>query len=248
MNEINKAFENTSKNLFGKALFQMEEYSEWIERRIPKAENYKSCLGPNKVPVRDYYFFKNIPRNRIAAYEEFSRAGSGKIDSFENLSFEDIKEKLRKIAYFVPDFREGKNRNINNSMVYIDCLNISNSFDTFGLKNSAFNFSAFGENIFGCYRVVNTKFSIHCYNVTNVLSCFEMDSAKDCFNSMFCHNVENVNDSLFCFNTKSKKYAVGNIEVGKEKYLKVKKMLTEKILSELEKEKFLEMDIYNVLC
>ncbi len=246
MNEIEKTFEITTKMLFGKSFGPIENYSFWLEKRIPKSKKYKSALSDREVLVKDYYFFKEISKEKIAIFEELNQVGQRKMN-LNDVSIEEVKKKIGSTAMFVPDFRQGKNINVTNSVVYIDCMNVDNSFDTFSLKNSAYIFSAFGEGLFGSYRLVNSKFSIHCYNVTNINSCFEIDTAKNCSNSMFCHNVENVHDSIFCFNTKSKRYAVGNIEIGKEKYFEIRKKLCEKIIEGLEKNKDFEIDIYNLL-
>jgi hypothetical protein len=53
---------------------------------------------------------------------------------------------------------------------------------------------------------------------------------------------------MFCFNTKNKRYAIGNTEVGKEKFLEAKKALQSWLLSQLEKNRSIDLDIYNIGC
>ena len=53
---------------------------------------------------------------------------------------------------------------------------------------------------------------------------------------------------MFCFNTKNKRYAIGNAEVGKESFLKAKSALLAWLLSQLEKKGSVELDIYNLGC
>ncbi|MCX8195081.1 MAG: hypothetical protein N3G22_03190 [Candidatus Micrarchaeota archaeon] len=45
-----------------------------------------------------------------------------------------------------------------------------------------------------------------------------------------------------------KRYAIGNVEVGKEKYLQLKAQLLDKIVPQLEKDGRLGFDIYNILA
>jgi len=75
-----------------------------------------------------------------------------------------------------------------------------------------------------------------------------MDNCRDSSDCLFCHNVENCGNCLFCFNVKAKHYAIGNVEVGKEKYEEIKKMVLEEISKKLEKEKNLDLDIYSLGC
>jgi hypothetical protein len=51
---------------------------------------------------------------------------------------------------------------------------------------------------------------------------------------------------MFCFNTKNKRYAIGNVEVGREEYMRIKSLVMASILSELEKTHALRHDIFNV--
>ncbi len=39
---------------------------------------------------------------------------------------------------------------------------------------------------------------------------------------------------IFCFNAKGKRYAVGNTEVGREEYLRIRKILLDYVVGELE--------------
>ncbi len=53
---------------------------------------------------------------------------------------------------------------------------------------------------------------------------------------------------MLCFNVKSKRYAIANVEIGREEYLRIKKLLLYDITKRLEKEKRLETSIYNLGC
>jgi hypothetical protein len=74
----------------------------------------------------------------------------------------------------------------------------------------------------------------------------ELDACKSCYRCYFCHNCENVNDGMFCFNAKNLKFAIGNVEVGKETFETFKKMLLAEILASLEKNHDYEKSIYNI--
>jgi hypothetical protein len=51
---------------------------------------------------------------------------------------------------------------------------------------------------------------------------------------------------MFCFNTKSKRYAIANVEIGREKYLKIKQTVLGELVSKLEKNKSLGISIFNL--
>ena len=97
-------------------------------------------------------------------------------------------------------------------------------------------------------KIFDSQFCMHCYQSVKLQRCFECDSCRDCADSYFCHNCENVQNGIFCFNAKNLRYAVGNSEVGREKFLEVKKRLLEYLGARLKKERKLELDIFNLAC
>ncbi|MFH1285817.1 MAG: hypothetical protein ABIH99_04505, partial [Candidatus Micrarchaeota archaeon] len=120
-------------------------------------------------------------------------------------------------------------------------------FDATFTKNAAFCDAALNsESVFGCNWILHSKFCMKCRNSLNLTACFEMESCTNCSSSYFCHNCEGLTDCLFCFNVKSKRYAVGNMEVGKEEYLRIKKLVLEEITDKLQKQGKLNLDIYSI--
>ena len=251
MDEIDKKFADTTKLMFGKQLSTLDEYKEWLQWRLPKSKTVKSCMSNSTITLPCYSFFDAVPAERVVGFTDTQLVADKKItmESGSEPSLSELIDKVRSIAYFVPDFVEGRNINVVDTVVYLDSVNLYNSFDIFTTKNTAYTFSCINsECLFGCYRVVSSKFCIHCYVVINCNLCFEVVNAKGCSNAFFCHNVENVHDSMFCFNTKNKQYAVANVEIGKEHYMLLKKMLLKWIIASIHRDRSVMIDIYNVLC
>jgi hypothetical protein len=57
-----------------------------------------------------------------------------------------------------------------------------------------------------------------------------------------------VRDSIFCWNSKNLRYAVGNTVLGQEKFVQAKLMLVDFVLSELESGGGLGFDIFEIGC
>ena len=247
--KLDEAFATTTHLLFGKALSPMEKYGNWLGSRVPGGKRVKSCFGKGEAYLPDYGYFRKIPQNRVASYEDIAEASQPLIKSADGLTLPSIRKAVAAGARFVPTYAEGNSMGVEDSFGYISCLNVRHCFDPFTSKNCAYALSIMdAEGSFGLHRAgIPVKFSIHCYNSYNIQRCFEMDSAIGCSDSMFCHNVESLQSCLFCFNAKGKRYAIGNLEVGKEKYDAFKKKLLARILSELEASGSLSFDIYSVL-
>jgi hypothetical protein len=115
------------------------------------------------------------------------------------------------------------------------------------IKDSAYNFwPRSSEHLFGCGVLFDSQFCIHCYQSVKLSRCFEVDSSRDCSDCYYSHNIENCQNCLFCFNVKNKRYAIGNVEVGREKFLEAKKVLLDYVGKELEAKGELTLDIYNL--
>ena len=113
-------------------------------------------------------------------------------------------------------------------------------------KNCGFcTYALTDEAVFGCFRTIHSKFTIRCESCDNLTACFELDACSNCSNSLFCHNCENLDHCMFCFNAKSLRYAVGNVEVGREEFLRIKKIVIEAVLKGIRNGK-LPFDIFNL--
>lgn len=246
---IDGNFAQTCKLLFGAEYGPLEKYGEWLSRRLPKHNSVASAIGKGNVILPEYSFFGFVPKSRAVAFGELENAAKKTAAGIAgNESMADIMPKIRPVAYFVTNFAEGRNLNVENTVAHIDCINVHNSFDPFESKNSAYVAQTLRvENIFGTYYALDCAFCIHCYTALNLKRCFEMDGAKNCSDCMFCHNVENLESCMFCFNTKAKKYAICNVEVGKEAYQAVANVMKGWIAKSLAEKAWFEMDIFNVL-
>ena len=102
------------------------------------------------------------------------------------------------------------------------------------------------DHCFGCAALLSSEFCINCANSVKLSRCLEVDFSRSSSDCYFCHNVENCTDCLFSFNAKNLRYAIGNCEVGREKYLKVKKLLLEWMSAQLGKKRTLPFRITNI--
>jgi len=166
----------------------------------------------------------------------------------EGVSLAGIFEKAMDVAFYAIDMTEGNNsNNIQNPIEYgaTDCYKVSDG--TYSKKCGYCTHVQGCEGVFGSsILMADSTFSFRCHDCVKVNVCTDMDSCKNCHRCMFCHNCEGLSDCMFCFNVKNKRYAIGNVEVGREKYLEVKKRTLAEIAAKLERKHDLELDIYNI--
>jgi len=248
---IEEAFAKTCNIVLGKRLVgNIDDYSGWLKRNIRKSEPLNSCASGKIVLRFDYCCYFDLPSDRLLTIEEAREAGEKlKIGEKEaaSLTFANAHERVGEIAFFSSEYRDGMN--LNN----IECATCGDSAHCY--RSSPVVFSKYAgycfwprssEHSFGCAALLSSEFNIRCFNSVKLARCFEVDFSRDCSGCYYCHNVENCTDCMFCFNAKNLRYAVGNVEVGREGFMKAKVALLAQAVRELEAKKGLHWSIYNI--
>ncbi len=246
---MEEAYSRTCELLFGRKMGGLAHGRKWLQQRILKGKTEKSALSGKPVFVGNYAKYGEVPSSRIVAIEEADALSVKLAPAFapEKLTLGNAREFVRDIAYMAFDITDGVNKNVINAMEYAYSVNCLNCFPAVQTKNSAYDFwTRTAEDVFGCGVLFDSQFCIHCYQSAKISRCFECDACRECTGLYFCHNCENVHDSMFCFNAKNLKYAIGNVEVGREKYMEVRKMVIGEMLARLEKEGGTGLDIYSL--
>ncbi len=251
MAPVEEGFAKTCELLFGAVLpGGMDAYATWLKRNVRKSEENRSAASGKTVRRWDYCNYFMLPKDRMLTQEEALAYGEKERISesqADGLTFANAGKTIARLAFFSTEYEEGTNANC------IECptpTQAANCYRTSPVVYSKYCAYAFWprscEHVYGSNAVFDSEFCIHAYHSVKLKRCFEMDSCRDCAGSYYCHNCENVQDSMFCFNTKNKKYAIGNAEVGREKFLEAKKMLQNRLLGQLKGKQAVELGIYNI--
>ena len=249
MRNVEEAFSAATKLIFGKPLGPIRKYGKFLTERSEPVRKIRTAFG-SEAFYSEYPWCKFAPKERMATGEEaFASAKRHiEIDDAGNETVDSIISKLGPIAFYNVDYDTGGNRNnVETPMKYhaSDCLCISDA--TYSKKCGYCTHVQGCEAVFGSsVLMIDSSFSIRCHECVKVSNCLEMDCCKNCHRSMFCHNCEGLSDCMFCFNTKNKAYAIGNVEVGREKYLEARKMVVDELLKRLETQGTFGFDICNL--
>jgi hypothetical protein len=248
---IEEAWARTCNVLLGKRLKGgIDDYGEWLKKDTRRSEVLESAASGRPVRRFDYCRYFELPSDRLLLREEAREAGEKlKIGdgAVESLTVANAHERIGGVAFFCPEYRDGMNLNI------IECATSGDSAHCY--RSSPIVYSKYAgycfwprssEHSFGCGALLSSEFNIRCFNSVKLSRCFEVDFSRDCSGCYYCHNVENCRDCLFCFNVKNLKYAVGNVEVGRERFMAIKARVLEDAAHELEGKKGLRWGIYNI--
>jgi hypothetical protein len=251
MKRVEKAFSDTTSLVFGKPLNGLENHAQWLKSRVIAVDGAQSALGSGSITVPGYANFRALRRDRfVGLYEGMKIGENARLSEKEasELDFSNAPSLLSKIAYPSTQFRDGPIANVGGSPIVVSSTNCHSVLGCLNLKDSAYCVWPNGsDHVFGSAFLMNSSFCIKCYSSFSLKGCFEVDSSSGCSYSYFCHNVENVHHSMFCFNAKNLNYAIGNVEVGREKYMEMKPLLLAPIVKALEAGKNPAIDIFT-LC
>ncbi len=247
---IEKAWKTTTKIILKKELEDIDSYKKFLLRHVNGIREVSSPLTEKQMVVQDAIPFSELKNKKIVKEKEgafLSKKLKLNEEEIESLELGNVLEKVGKIAYAVTELRVFENINliktavgIKSSNCYHGCNYIRNRFCAYSYwpRNS--------EYTFGSAEAMNSSFCINCYYSGNLTRAFEVDSSSNSSDVYFCHNVDNVHNALFSFNAKNLSYAIANVKLGAEKFNEIKSSLLEQIEEELEKNKWIKLDIMNL--
>jgi hypothetical protein len=245
---IDSEFRATCRIIFGAEIGGLKGLEEYLESRIGRVREVETAFG-GRTASPDFMYYPSVKPERMVNASESQALAMICLGEGELASLGKILEGLPKIAYVRMEFHEGTVENNPETVIAYNSMNTYRVADATFSKNCACDTMALNcENVYGCFRAVHSKFSIKCHYCVNVSGCFELESCSNCSASLFCHNCENLSECMFCFNAKGLRYAIGNVEVGREEYTRVKRIVMADIAKTLREKKGLGMDIYDVAC
>jgi hypothetical protein len=251
--KIEEAFSKTASLLLGKPLNGgIDAYSEYLCRHTQPTAKCKSAASGKEMVMPTFSTYPLLPKDRLLDINEAQVFGQSirlERNDAEGITLENAHEKIGPLAFFHIYLIVGKNTNL------IECVNYVSSANSY--RSSAVGYSKYcaysfwpmnSQYLFGADSPFNSSFCINTYSSTSQTRCFETDCCGYCTDTYFSHNCENTNDSMFCFNKKNLRYAIGNATMPQNDYKKVKSALLAQIADELNSTKDLRYDIYNIAC
>lgn len=249
--EIEKAWAAACKVMLGREIGRLDDYEEWLMRYVPSIIKNKSAISDLMIYAPSFVFYEETKKQMIGL-EESPKWGENHLqkEQAEAITLGNASKSLGKLRYYTPEIIIGENVGMEKcGSIFYNC--------SFCYKASAMAYDKYcafsmwprqSEHIFGSSFLFSCQFCIKCFHSENLTRCFELSNSNSCTDCYFCHNCENCHESMFCFNAKNLRYAIGNREVGKEEYLRIKKLILEEMAGKLEKNKTLEYGIYDIGC
>lgn len=231
---LNKHWKSTCKILLGQEIGELSEYADWLYfGNGPRLTKKSSTSGKDVVYSSDKY-----PKNaKWIAHDEIS-------SKYEPLDINDIKdidsiiEAVRERIAYSGNIILGNSKFVGDSTTITDCFYVKHSERVAFSKNIAYSSrGGYSENIFGCFGFGPVSFSVKSYGITESTRIFMTSKADFSSDVYYSHGLSNCMECLFSFNLRSKRYAIGNFSLAKDKYSELKKKLLKEMTEKLMKNK-----------
>ena len=163
--------------------------------------------------------------------------------NFKPLNINEIKDidgiitALHERFYYTGNVILGNSSNVQDSTDLVNCNYIhksSASADSRYLSNCRYLEGC--EYCFGVLGAMESKYAIMCTG-SGFTRCFECHSAQIASDCYFCGSIKNCSNCMFCFGTQQRSHMIGNLQLSREKYEKLKDKLVGEIAQELKDKK-----------
>lgn len=233
-NALSRAWDSTTKVLFGKELGPMEEYKDWLLAHVTPPRREASSLSKKPVFLGVHAYCKN------ASFLSFSEIDFKQKSPPLPLSINEIKDMdsiisaLQERFHYTGNVVLGNSNYVEGSANVTDSSYIYNSTEIIDSKYiSHVSICPTSEYSFGGNGVGTSRYCIHVYETFDCSRCFELWNSRSCSDAYYVFNCDGCTEVFFCFNAYGKKYAIGNLPLPKDKYLQLKSKLIEEIREEL---------------
>jgi hypothetical protein len=245
---VEKAFSDATRIVLGQERKPIGSYVGWLQKRALPVEQVKGKFGSKayrpKLPL-----VGESPSGVLCSRQEAAKENGPLVPEHKlSLPLKLLAEEIAKKMSITMEMVEGESKEVPEVTQAIDSVECWSEWDATSSSRSACSTAAIqSKYIFGgFFRILDSEFCINCYDVVEARRCFEVDSSSKCTDCYFCHNIEGCESCILCSNIKGKRYAVLNQEVGKEEFLRIKKMLLDYINKELDSKNGTEKSIFSL--
>jgi len=198
--------------------------------------------SPSAISRKDVFY--SSPYCKGAKFVTFDETQNmPKFEPFNSNDIKDIDSLVRATkerVYYAGSKRLGNSQFVQESDNVIDSSFVFRSFEIYNCSYIAYcNFLRDSKYIFGCASAGDNSFCVNMVEACRSTRTFEGAHILDTSDAYYSYYMRSCSNVFFCFNLSNKRFAIGNNELGRERYETIKKSLVEQMGAELEAKKTL---------
>ena len=240
ISSLDRQWLSACKTIFGREIEgDLSLYREWLLELSPPLSRAPSSITGEAVTYAITDYCKGSKR---ASFDEVWKLSESQ--KFAPLTINEIKDmdsllsSIRERAYYAGSVVLGNSSNIEASSNCTDSHFVLDCGMASGTKYAAYSGRVKqSEAVFGCDAIGECQFLVRGFEAYRLVRCFEAWKTQNSSDCMYVNGLANSSGCLFCFNARNLRHAIGNLELPKEKYAKIREKLAGEMAEMLEREK-----------
>ncbi|MFA6213951.1 MAG: hypothetical protein WC717_01605 [Candidatus Micrarchaeia archaeon] len=233
--DIEQAFQATSKVLFGTEIGKLKEFEPYLQEMLLPYQMKKSCVSGKSVMVSNFFYPDGA---KFVSQDEISQLKFQPININEIKDIDSLFAAASERAVFCGNKQFGRNTNVSEVDNCVDSFHIFHGHNIYNVKYGAYiSHMREAEHAFGVSAFPG---AIHCIRICEGVGanrCFESYYGTNLSDMYYAFNCIGCSDCIFAFNLRSKRHVIGNLELPKDEYLRLKIKLVAEMADELQRKK-----------
>jgi len=232
--DVNTGFKSACKILLGQETGELADFEVFLSRYSGRARTLKSMVSGNAVAVSEDYG-KN---SALVSYCETSRLPSKPFNINEIKDIDSLLEAACERFAYSGDKILGKSSEVVQSDSVIDSMFVKSSREIYASEFVAYSQMVDGsKHMYGCSWGTLSSFCINATEFFKSTRIFESGLIICSGDISFSYNCNNCSNLMFCFNQRSKRYAIGNCQLEPGKFNSLKSKLLCEVALHMQKNK-----------
>ncbi len=245
---LNKAWKSTTAVLFGSPMGELSEYEPYL-KGAAIGQTVESCFSGKKLwVVSEQYDRKARFFDYNLEQAGFAEIAARPFDINRIKDMDSLVETLKERFVYSGNKTLGNSSNVEHSDAVVDSNCILNSSIVVRSEYVAYSYlMRENRHTFGSTSSGQSSHIVRCFYNNSLNRCFECSASIGCSDCYFSYNLRNCTDCLFTFNVWAKRYLVGNVQLGRDDYFRLKAKLVGEIAGELNSKKQFGLSIIDFL-
>jgi hypothetical protein len=233
--DIQQAFDATAKVLFGDEIGDLRDFAPYLQEMMLPYHVEKSCISGKDVMVALSYYPTGA---NFVSQEEIGMLKFPPLSVNEIKDIDSLYRAVGERTAYCGNKLFGRNTDVTEVDNCVDSSSILHSHNVINVKYGAYlSYMREAEHVFGACGFPKAMFSMRVCEGVGASRCFESYYATNLSETYYAFNCISCSNCIFAFNLRSKRNVIGNLQLSKEEYARLKQKLVSEMGDELRRRK-----------
>lgn len=234
---LDSDFKATCRIIFGREIGELEEFAPYLSEMMMSDNAVESSVSGKSVMASSPFYREGAV---FVSQDELGTMNALPLDINDIKDIDSLFEAAQERAVYCGNKLFGKNMDVSEGDNVVDCIGVRHSHDIYNSKYVAYcAIGRYAESIYGVSPFWRGNRAIRCSAcyLNGASRCFECYYSNGISDSYYTFNCSGCTSCIFCFNLRSKSHMIGNLQLSRERYSKLKEKLVAEMAEILAKDK-----------